>query len=71
MNLKYVAGAGIFVLMMTGMASIALAQQSKIVELYKSPYYDCCGAWGDHMEAAGFQIKEHNGNTCGAVMLSL
>jgi hypothetical protein len=40
MNLKYVAGAGIFALMMTGMTSTALAQQSKIVELYKSPY---CG----------------------------
>lgn len=60
MNLKYIASAGVFALMMTGMMSAASAQQSKIVELYKSPYCGCCTAWGDHMKAAGFQIKEHN-----------
>lgn len=60
MNLKYIASAGFFALMMIGMMSAASAQQSKIVELYKSPYCGCCTAWGDHMKAAGFQIKEHN-----------
>lgn len=60
MKLKIMVGTGVFALMITGMVSAASAQQSKIVELYKSPYCGCCGAWGDHMKAAGFQIKEYN-----------
>ncbi len=27
------------------------------VEVFKSPYCGCCGAWVDHMKAAGFQVK--------------
>jgi hypothetical protein len=27
------------------------------VELFKSPYCGCCGAWADHMKAAGFPVK--------------
>lgn len=60
MKLMQVAGAGMFALMLSGFVSGASAQNSKVVELYKSPYCGCCGAWGDHMKAAGFEIKEHN-----------
>lgn len=52
--------AGAFALLLAGLGSSAVAQQNKVVELYKSPYCGCCGAWADHMKAAGFQIKEHN-----------
>ncbi len=34
-------------------ASTALPQ----VEVFKSPYCGCCGAWVDHMKAAGFPVK--------------
>ena len=27
------------------------------VEVFKSPYCECCGAWVDHMKAAGFPVK--------------
>jgi hypothetical protein len=27
------------------------------VEVFKSPYCGCCGAWVDHMKAAGFTVK--------------
>lgn len=49
-----------FALMLAGFGSAASAQQNKVVELYKSPYCGCCGAWAEHMKAAGFQVKENN-----------
>lgn len=58
MKLSQIASAGIFAVMLTGQASTALAEPSRLVELYKSPYCGCCGAWGEHMKAAGFTIKE-------------
>lgn len=27
------------------------------VEVFKSPYCECCGAWVEHMKAAGFDVK--------------
>lgn len=27
------------------------------VEVFKSPYCGCCGAWVEHMKAAGFDVK--------------
>lgn len=27
------------------------------VEVFKSPHCGCCGAWADHMKAAGFPVK--------------
>jgi hypothetical protein len=29
------------------------------VEVYKSPYCGCCGAWAEHMKAAGFAVNVH------------
>jgi len=34
-------------------AATALPQ----VEVFKSPYCECCGAWVEHMKAAGFDVK--------------
>ena len=27
------------------------------VKVFKSPYCECCGAWVEHMKAAGFDVK--------------
>jgi hypothetical protein len=27
------------------------------VRVFKSPYCECCGAWGEHLKAAGFEVK--------------
>ena len=34
-------------------AATALPQ----VEVFKSAYCECCGAWVEHMKAAGFEVK--------------
>ncbi len=34
-------------------AATALPQ----VEVFKNPYCGCCGAWANHMKAAGFPVK--------------
>lgn len=36
-----------------GAATAALPQ----VDVFKSPYCGCCGAWIEHMKAAGFPVK--------------
>lgn len=33
------------------------APSSQEVEVFKSPYCGCCGAWIEHMRAAGFSVK--------------
>lgn len=38
----------------------AAAAQGPVVTVYKSPTCGCCSAWGDHMKAAGFQVREVN-----------
>ncbi len=30
------------------------------VEVFKTPTCGCCGAWVEHMRAAGFQVKVHD-----------
>lgn len=34
----------------------ALAGESTRMTVYKSPWCGCCGAWIDHMRAAGFEV---------------
>ncbi len=31
-----------------------------VVTIYKSPTCGCCGAWAEHMQQAGFQVREVN-----------
>lgn len=37
----------------------ALAHAGPAVEVWKSPLCGCCGAWIDHMRAAGFSVTVH------------
>lgn len=46
-------GAGVAAVALPSMATNALPQ----VEVFKSPTCGCCGAWVDHLKAAGFTVK--------------
>ena len=35
----------------------AFAGESQTVEVWKDPYCGCCGAWAEHLKAAGFEVK--------------
>jgi hypothetical protein len=43
----------------------AFAERARpLVEVWKSPTCGCCGAWIEHMQAAGFDVRIHDvGNT--------
>jgi hypothetical protein len=47
--------------MTVGLAAVAVPALAgpplSHVEVFKSPYCGCCGAWVDHMKAAGFTVK--------------
>ena len=36
-----------------------LAQETHVLEVWKSPTCGCCGAWVEHMKAAGFSVRVH------------
>lgn len=36
-----------------------LAAELPVLDVYKSPYCGCCGAWEKHMQAAGFTVRSH------------
>lgn len=38
------------------------ASAADAVEVYKSPYCGCCGAWVEHMRQAGFTVRTHDVN---------
>lgn len=40
----------------------ASAQSAVRVEVFKSPYCDCCGKWVEHMRQAGFAVSTHEVN---------
>ncbi len=48
-------------LLLAGLFSLPVlaADALPLVEIYKSPYCGCCGAWAEHMEKAGFQVETH------------
>lgn len=43
--------------LLSGAASAATSLPP--VEVYKSPYCGCCGAWVEHMRQAGFTVNVH------------
>lgn len=47
----------------TVVAAVALPALGKAslphVDVYKNPDCGCCGAWADHLKAAGFPVKVH------------
>ncbi len=47
-----------------GAAALALPARAApprlpVVEVHKSPTCGCCGAWVEHMQAAGFEVRVH------------
>ena len=42
--------------------SLAYAQGTPQVEVYKSVTCGCCGAWVDHLRKNGFEVKTHDVN---------
>jgi hypothetical protein len=43
----------------TGGASAELAAITRELTVYRSPTCGCCGLWIEHMEAAGFTVKDN------------
>lgn len=42
-------------------SELAAPQASNLdLNVYKSPTCGCCGAWVDHLQAGGLQVKSHN-----------
>lgn len=37
-------------------SSVVMAQ-TKVVEVFKSPYCGCCGKWVEHLREEGFEVK--------------
>ena len=33
--------------------------EAPLVEMYKDPSCDCCSAWAEHLEAEGFEVRQH------------
>lgn len=47
--------------------TIANADETRSVEVWKDPYCGCCGKWVDQMQAAGFDVRVHNVNNLNAI----
>lgn len=52
-------------LVLSGLASLTLsgrvrAEDHPVMVVYKSPTCGCCGAWIEHVEAAGFRVAVRN-----------
>jgi hypothetical protein len=56
MNRRNVLSMALGVAALTAFPAVA-ATALPPVEVFKSPYCGCCGAWVDHMKAAGFAVK--------------
>lgn len=44
------------------LATAAFAQKTTalpIIDVYKSPYCGCCGAWVEHLQKSGFTVRTH------------
>ena len=52
-RLLYIIATGVAVVVMPTLAVSTLPQ----VEVFKSPYCGCCGAWVDHLKTTGFPVK--------------
>lgn len=33
--------------------------EATVVEMYQDPNCGCCGAWAEHLEAEGFEVRRH------------
>jgi hypothetical protein len=50
----------ISMLWMLGFTTPLLAQGAKTVEVFKSPYCECCSKWAEHMQKNGFKVITRN-----------
>ncbi len=44
------------------LATAAFAQKAMalpVIDVYKSPYCGCCGAWVEHLQKSGFTVRTH------------
>lgn len=39
---------------------VGTAAAEQVIEVYKSEFCGCCGAWVDHLKEAGFSVKVNN-----------
>jgi hypothetical protein len=62
-NLLSLAAAAAAVASFHSLAKASLPQ----VEVYKNPDCGCCGAWVEHLKAAGFPVKVHETPDTGPV----
>jgi hypothetical protein len=44
-------------MLLVAAAPVSAAPSLPPMEIFKSPHCGCCGAWVDHMRAAGFTVK--------------
>lgn len=51
-----VLGAGMLALVVDSKQLLALAPKKSMI-VYKSPTCGCCGAWIEHVKAAGYRVK--------------
>lgn len=56
MNRRNLISLGVGAMAFTAIPALA-AKTLPPVEVFKSPSCGCCGAWVDHLEAAGFDVK--------------
>ncbi len=56
MNRRHLLRALPAALALAALPTVARAAAPQ-VEVFKSPYCGCCGAWVEHMRAAGFEVK--------------
>ena len=54
---RRIALGALVALSLPTVALAAPAAQRPQVDVFKSPYCGCCGAWIEHMKAAGFSVK--------------
>jgi len=56
MNRRTLLSLALGAITLSALPAVAAAALPQ-VEVFKSPYCSCCGAWVDHMKAAGFEVK--------------
>lgn len=54
-----------------GRALEAQAGEQQVMEIWKTPTCGCCGAWVDHVRAAGFRVRVHDLDSLDAIKRTL
>ena len=51
----------------SGCEQTAVAEEDRVVTVYKSPTCGCCNGWIRHLEAAGFEVVAHDTQELSAI----